>query len=137
LVAQDQRATKIAFNYIRTYMTRSALLASLVEEVLASEIILTNGVTIACFPCTLRSPRGWSIPVGVLDELAFFRFEGQADSDVEIQQSIRRGMISFPTTRLVKISTPYLKSGVLHDDFNHAFGQDNPDLLVWRAPPPC
>jgi hypothetical protein len=69
-----------------------------------------------------------------MDELAFFRLEGQADSDVEIQASIRRGMISFPTIRLVKISTPYMKSGILYDDFKRAFGQDDPDLLVWRAP---
>src|SRR5262245_34542274 len=47
LVAQDQRATKIAFGYIRDYMTRSSLLSPLVGEVLASEIVLTNGVTIA------------------------------------------------------------------------------------------
>ena len=58
LVAQDQRATKIAFGYIRDYITRSPLLASMVEEVLATEIALTNAVTIACFPSTLRSLRG-------------------------------------------------------------------------------
>ena len=133
LVAQDQRATKIAFGYVRDYMTHNTLLASLVEEALASEIALTNRVTIACFPSTLRSLRGWSTPVAVMDEVAFFRLEGQADSDVEIQASIRRGMVSFPATRLVKISTPYMKSGVLYDDFTRGFGQDDPDLLVWRA----
>src|SRR5437016_12963293 len=75
LVAQDQRATKIAFGYIRDYVTRSALLSPLVEEVLATEIALTNSVTIACFPCTLRSLRGWSVPVAVMDELGFYRLE--------------------------------------------------------------
>jgi len=134
LVAQDARASRIAFGYIKQYLTGSPLLAGQVAEVLASEIALSNGIGVVCFPCTLRSLRGWSIPVGVMDELGFFRLEGQADSDVEIQQSIRRGMVSFPTTRLVKISTPYMKSGVLYDDFRHGFAQDNPDLLVWRAP---
>jgi hypothetical protein len=133
LVAQDLRATRVAFGYIKQYLTGSPLLAGQVAEVLASEITLTNGITVACFPSTVKSLRGWSIPVGVMDELAFFRLEGQADSDVEIQQSIRRGMVSFPTTRLVKISTPYMKSGVLFDDFKRGFGQDDPDLLVWRA----
>jgi hypothetical protein len=65
-----------------------------------------------------------------MDELAFFRLEGQADADVEVQASIRRGMIAFPSTRLVKISTPYMKGGVLFDDFRRGFGQDDPDLLV-------
>jgi hypothetical protein len=133
LVAQDARAAKIAYGYVRDYLTRSPMLSALVDDVLASEIILTNSLAIAIFPSTLRSLRGWSIPAGVLDELAFFRLEGAADSDVEIQASIRRGMVSFPRTKLVKISTPYMKSGVLYDDFRRGFGQDDPDLLVWKA----
>jgi hypothetical protein len=44
-------------------------------------------------------------------------------------------MIGFETTRLVKISTPYMRSGVLHDNFARAFGKPDPDLLVWRATP--
>ena len=133
LVAQDQRATKVAFSYIRDYLLKSPLLSSMVEEVLASEIVLTNGLTIACFPCTLRSLRGWSIPVGVMDEVAFYRLEGQADADVEIQMSIRRGMLNFPAPKLIKVSTPYMRSGLLFEDHKRYFAQDSPDLLVWKA----
>jgi hypothetical protein len=134
LVAQDQRATRVAFGYLREYLTSSPLLSRMVEEPpLTLELRLVNRVTIQCFPCTLRSLRGFSIPAGVLDELAFFRLEGAADSDVEIQASIRRGMLAFPAPRLVKISTPYMRGGVLFEDFTRAWGQDNADLLVWRA----
>ena len=95
---------------------------------------MTNGRTVTCFPCTLRSLRGWSMPTGVMDEVGFWRLEGQADSDVEVQTSIRRGMIAFPSTRLVKISTPYhMKCGIWYEDFKRGFGQDDSDLLVWRA----
>ncbi len=135
LVAQDARATKVAFGYVSDYFTQSPLLSgSLAEPPLASEVRLTNGLTVACFPSTLRSLRGWSIPAGVLDELAFFRLEGQADSDAEIQASVRRGMLAFPAARLVKISTPYMRSGVCYDDFKKAWAQPDPDLLVWKAP---
>jgi hypothetical protein len=133
LIAQDQRATRVAFSYIRDYFMGSPLLRQMVEEVLTFELRLTNGLTILCFPCTLRSLRGFSIPAGVMDELAFYKIEGQADSDVEIQVSIRRGMLGFPQPRLVKISTPYMRSGVLYDDFAQAWGKDDPDRLVWRA----
>lgn len=136
LVAQDQRATRIAFSYIRDYLTHSPLLTSMVEEVLSLEIQLANRVSVYCFPCVQKSLRGWSIPASVMDEVAFFRLEGQADSDAEIQASIRRGMLAFPSTRLVKISTPYMKSGILYDDFRRYFGQDSPDVLVWRASSP-
>jgi hypothetical protein len=134
IVAQDLRATRIAFGYVKSYLTESNLLAGEVDEVLASEIRLRNGITVVCFPCRAAATRGWSIPAGVLDELAFYRLEGQADSDVEVQASVRRGMLAFPRPRLVKIGTPYLKSGLMHDDFRISYGQDDPHRLVWRAP---
>ena len=76
---------------------------------------------------------GYSNPAGVMNELGFWRLEGMSDSDVEIQASIRRGMLSFPNPKLVKISTPYMKSGLLHSDFKKYFGTDSPDVLVWQA----
>lgn len=133
LVAQDLRGTRVAFGYLKDYLLRSPVLASAVEEFYASEVVLTNRTAIPCFPCTLRSLRGWSNPAGGMSEVAFYRLEGQADSDAEIQASIRRGMLGFPSPRLVKTSTPYMKSGVLWSDFRQAWGQENPDLLVWRA----
>jgi hypothetical protein len=135
LVAQDTRATRIAFGYLKSHFTESPLLKSILEdEPLSNEIKLTNRISIICFPSTQSSLRGWSIPAGIMDELAYWRLEGSADSDVEIQSSIRRGMINFPSTRLIKISSPYMRSGVLYDDFKNHFGQDSPDVLVWRAP---
>jgi len=67
-----------------------------------------------------------------MDELAVFRLEGAADSDAEIQASIRRGHDRLPTTRLVKISTPYMKSGVCRR-LQARLRQNDPDLLCWRA----
>lgn len=60
----------------------SPVLKSQVADVLSSEVTLATGLSISCFPSTLRSLRGWSIPAGVLDELAFFQLEGGAASDV-------------------------------------------------------
>jgi hypothetical protein len=77
--------------------------------------------------------RGWSNPAAGLNEVAFWRLEGSADSDVEVQASVRRGMLSFPETKLIKISTPYVRGGVLYEDFQRGFAHDDPDLLVWRA----
>lgn len=134
LVAQDRRAAGIAFGFIEAYATGSPLLRSRVEEVRAREIDLAGGFTVATFPCTLRSLRGWSIPVGVLDELGFYRLEGQADADVEVQASLRRGQVGFPGAKIVKVSTPYMKSGVLWDDFTEYHGREDPDVLVWQAP---
>jgi hypothetical protein len=53
---------------------------------------------------------------------------------VEIQASIRRGMLAFERTRLLKISTPYMKGGVLFEDFKNHYGTGSADVLCWRAP---
>jgi hypothetical protein len=135
VVAQDARGTRIAFGYLKSHFMDSPLLKSMLEgEPTANEIRLTNNVSILCFPSSYTSLRGWSIPVALLDEVGFWRLEGSADSDVEIQASIRRGMINFDTTRLIKISTPYMKSGVLYDDYKNHYAQDTEDILVWKAP---
>ena len=133
LVAQDTRATRIAFGYAKSYLTESPILRSEVAELRHNEIELRNGARIYCFPSTQTSLRGWSIPCGIMDEVAFFRLEGSADSDIEIQTSIRRGMLGFEATKLLKISTPYLRSGVLYDDFQRHYGKDTQDVLVWKA----
>jgi hypothetical protein len=134
IIAQDGRAARVAFGYVRDYLLGSPFLKQHVAgDPKMNEIDLVNRLAINCFPCTLRSTRGFSMPVGCLDELAYFRLEGQVDSDEEVQASVRRGMLAFPHTLLVKISTPYMKGGVLYDDFKRAFGQNDPDLLVWKA----
>lgn len=133
LIAQDARATRVAFSYIRDYATGSPLIRQLIEEEREAELWLTNGMRVVSFACTAKSIRGWSIPSGVMDEVAFFRLEAGAAADVEVQTAIRRGMVGFTHPRLVKISTPYIKSGVLYEDFTRYFGQADPDVLVWRA----
>jgi hypothetical protein len=134
LVAPTVQQTRIAFDYIRSHYESPLLRGRVDGEPLSSEIRLKNHMGISCLACTRAGIRGWSIPVAIADEVAFFRLEGSSDSDAEVQQSIRRGMINFSRTKLVKISTPYMKSGILYDDFKNHFGQDSPDILVWRAP---
>jgi hypothetical protein len=134
LIAQNREATRIAFDYLRSYFMESPLLKSMLDgEPYANEIKLKNRIVIKCFPSSLAALRGWSIPVAVFDEVGFWRLEGSADSDVEIQSSTRRGMINFPSTKLVKISSPYMRSGILYDDYKRYFAVDDPDVLCWVA----
>jgi len=134
LIAVNKEGTRIAFDYLRSYFLESPLLRSMLDgEPYANEIKLKNRITIKCFPSSQGALRGWSIPVAVFDEVGFWRLEGSANSDEEIQSSTRRGMINFPSTKLVKISSPYMKSGLLYDDYKRYYAQDDEDVLVWMA----
>jgi hypothetical protein len=157
LVAQDGDGSEIAFGYITSYAHRPRIAAQ-VDNELSRELWVRNvhaeaalspkereedpeaaRVVIKCFACSAKSIRGWSIPAGVMDEVAFFRVEGGANADEKVQTAIRRGGIAFPRQTLVKISTPYLKGGVLWDDIEEFYGEDNAaharaaGALVWRA----
>ena len=99
LVAQDQRATGISRGYIFEYFRRSPLLSSLIEDERQSELDLRNRTTIACFPCTKSSLRGWSNPAGGFNEIAFWRLERAADADVEVQRLSVEACCRFPGRR--------------------------------------
>jgi len=132
LVAQDRAGTDIALSYVRDAFTRP-LLASRVARVLASSIELTNGLIIECYPCTKSAMRGRMIPLAVMDEVAFYRLEGSVNEDREIETSIRRGQIAIPAAKLIKISTPYMRSGLIYEDHKTYFGTDSPDVLIWQS----
>ena len=132
IVAQDARAGQIALSYIRATINGSEMLRSYVVEDKKTEIVLKNSVTIAVYPCNYRAPRGITVICAIADEAAFWRDEASANPDVEIVRAMRRGMANVPTAKLVKISTPYAKSGVLYDDFTRRHSLS--DTLVWTAP---
>jgi len=130
LIAQDKRACRVLYRYILAKFENSPLLSQLLQEVRKEEIDLTNGLSISIFPCSFRAPRGFSVPVAIMDELAFFRHEG-AVIDKEVIDSIRPGQATFPGAKLIKISSPYSKSGELYRDF--ATRHQREDLLVFKA----
>jgi hypothetical protein len=110
MVYQDMRATRVGSGYVSAYLTGSPVLATLVEDVLATEVKLTNRTSIPGFPATGAALRAWSIPAGFMNEVGSYPIEGMTDADVEIQASIRRGMVAFPQTLLLKVSSPWMKA---------------------------
>jgi len=133
IIAQDARGGQTTLNYIRARIENSPMLRQMVKgDMRKTEIELTNAITIAVYPCNYRAPRGVTIVCAIANEVAFWRDEQSSNPDVEILRSMRRGMANVPNAKLIKISTPYSKSGVLYDDFVRR--QDLTDTLVWVAP---
>lgn len=131
LIAQDKRAARVLYRYIYGKLEASPLLSQLIENVTAEEIDLTNRLTISIFPASWKAPRGYSIPVACLDELAFFKVEG-VNIDKEIIDSIRPAQATFPRSKLIKISSPYAKAGELYRDFVNR--DKNTTALVFKLP---
>lgn len=132
VIATTQRQASVVFDYILARLEDSPTLRHLIQgEPRADEVDLTNGITIAVWPCNFRSIRGLSIVCAICDEIAFWRdTESGANPAGEVLKAIRPAMATFPAAKLVKISSPYAKQGVVWDDFQARHKRD--DLLVWR-----
>jgi hypothetical protein len=132
VIATTQRQAAVVFNYILARLENSPTLRRLIQgDPRADEVDLTNGITIAVWPCNFRSIRGLSIVCAICDEIAFWRdADTGANPASEVLKAIRPAMATFPTAKLVKITSPYAKQGIIWDDFQARHKRD--DLLVWR-----
>jgi hypothetical protein len=131
-VATTRRQASVVFNYILARLENSPTLHRLIDgEPRADEVDLRNGVTISVWPCNYRSIRGISIAACICDELAFWRDDlTGANPATEVLRAIRPSMASFSSAKLVKISSPFAKSGPVWDDWQ--LRHSRPDTLVWR-----
>jgi hypothetical protein len=74
--------------------------------------------------------RDFSVPVAILDEVAFFRIEG-VYADRKVIDSIRRAQAAFPRAKLTKTSSRYAKAGERYRDSSTR--PTRPDLLCFVA----
>lgn len=134
IVAQSFRAGKnLAFKAIEADLTGSPLLRSMVAEIRADEIDLTNGITIAVYPPSFRAFRGLTLVSLMADEIAFWNVEG-VNPDREILAAGRPAMATIPGAKLIMASTPYAKRGALYEAVKAGWGQADSEVLVWKAP---
>lgn len=119
VLAPTKRQSGVVFEYVLGRLESSpALRAMIIGEPRADEIDLTNGITIAVWPCNFRSIRGISIVCAVCDEIAFWSDDISGSNPAsEVLRAIRPAMSTFPNAKLVKISSPFAKSGVVWEDW--------------------
>jgi hypothetical protein len=130
IIAPVLAQAKIAFRYVRHYLLDSPILRKKVLDVRRDEIDLQNGITIAVYACSYISVRGFSVVTAICDELAFWRHEETAaNPEEEVIAALRPAMATFPLSKLIKISTPYAKEGILWREFRQRAELDFP---VWQ-----
>ena len=89
-LSQDYRgAIRTALSYAKAPFEIVPALKDEVMSVTADTVKLTNGITIAAYPCRPASIRGLRARVVVIDELAFFRSTENLPTDVEMLRAVR------------------------------------------------
>jgi hypothetical protein len=132
LIAPTKKQAKIAMRFIRAFVKSSPLLKQYLARERSEEVELTNGISIACYPCSYIAVRGVSVICVVCDELAFWQHEETAaNPEEEVLAALRPAMATFATGKLIKISTPFRKEGILWRELQQRAELDH---LVWQLP---
>jgi len=144
-IAQDLRMARYSLHFITACLASSPILRKMVVNTTADRVDLSNGVTIACVPPTTKSVRGYACPVAVLDEVGVWYQESDAaNPDYEIYRALSPGQMQFPFRKIMGISTPWNKAGLLYKFYSAgtrgrklptgAARDDYQDVLVLHGP---
>ena len=96
------------------------MLRAMVEDRTAEAISLSNRVTIEIHTASFRVTRGYTFAAVLADETAFWRNEDSTNPDVEIFRALRPGLANIPGAMLLNASSPYRRTGVLHEAYRPA-----------------
>ena len=130
LLAPTIAQARIAFRSIRDYIWGSRLLSKHVISITKDEIKLDNGIIIGCYASTYDGVRGRIIVAAICDEMAFWSHEeNAANPEEEVIAALTPGMITVENAKLIKISTPFGKQGLLWKEFQQRSELDFP---VWQ-----
>lgn len=131
-VSRDQ--ARVIFRYIEAFFDGVPMLARMVVSRTSESIDLNNGISIEVHTCSLRTVRGRTIVAALCDEIAFWRADDSANPDREVLNSIRPATATIENALILMLSSPYARSGVLYETNERHHGNNDSDVLVWRAP---
>jgi len=138
IISQSKKQAKKAFKYTLNRQEGSPVLkANIIGEVRSGgttpEYDLKNDITVGVWPCSFRSTRGPSGICAVCDEVAFWRDDDTgANPAAEVISALRPSMATFPHAKLIQITSPYAKAGMVWDVFRKR--DEHHEVLCWLQP---
>jgi hypothetical protein len=129
-LAVDRPQASIAFNYVRGYFEQVPLLSALVERIGDDFVDLKTGAEVVVGTNSMRSVRGRTIAAAIYDEVAFWRDDAYANPDAEVDAAVSPGLMRFPGSLKILISSVHRRSGLLYDRVAQHYGKDGDDVLV-------
>ena len=133
VIAADRKQARAVMRYTSGLVNENPMLRRMVLRENSEQIELNNRTVIEITTASHRSVRGYTLAACICDEIAFWHVDG-ASPDREIIAAIRPALATLGG-RLIALSSPYAKRGVLWDTFKRAFADDGESrVLVAQAP---
>lgn len=115
-VAQDLNTAKANMKAILQLAKMVPAIDRLVDDSNKDEIRFSNGVIIKAEPPSVKTGRGFSIPIVIMDEVGFwYNTSENVNPDYEVQRALLYSQGQFPHFKQFIISTPYTEEGLLWD----------------------
>lgn len=131
VVSSDRKQSRSVMRYIRGLLLENPMLSRLVVKDGPESIELANRCVIEVMTATHRGTRGYTTACVIADEIAFWHSEG-ANPDASILAAIRPSLATLGG-KLIALSSPYARRGVLWKNYRRHFGQEG-RVLVAQAP---
>lgn len=133
IITTDRRQSRVALRYASGMVAESPLLRPKITSQNAEGIGLDTRTLIEVTTCSFRSIRGYSLALACCDETAFWMSEETSSNpDTEVLAALRPALANLGG-RLIVVSSPYARRGVLWDTYARRFGRDDPDVLVLQG----
>jgi hypothetical protein len=131
LIAADRSQARTLLRYVRG-LFENPMLRQMVARETTNGLELTNRCAIEVATASHRAVRGYTCAAVICDEIAFWHSDG-ASPDVEIIAALRPSLATLDG-RLIAISSPYARRGILWETYRRHFGEDSDKVLVAQAP---
>jgi hypothetical protein len=106
------------------------MLQSQIARSEADRFRLRSGVDVIVTTNSIRAPRGRTILTAIFDECGYWFDENYVNPAQEVDAAVTPGLLRFPGSMKVLISSAYRREGLLYDKWSRYFGSNDPDTLV-------
>lgn len=130
LLAADRAQARTLMRYVRGLFEAPMLRAMVVRET-ETGLELKNRSAIEIGTASFRSVRGYTLSAVVADEIAFWHSDG-ANPDEEVIAALRPALATLGG-KLLALSSPHSKRGVLWQNYSRHFGQPGRVLVAQAA----
>lgn len=135
MAAPNTRQAQVLLDYCRGFIEASPILRSAVVRETATAIEFEHRTRIEVFGASHRTLRGYTFALFIIDEAAQLRSEESATPDIELARAVRPALATLGG-RLLVISSPYMRRGLIYNAFRDHYGRnDSPHLVIkgdWR-----
>ncbi|WP_297780043.1 hypothetical protein [uncultured Roseovarius sp.] len=131
LIAGDRPQARTLLRYVRGLVEGNPMLRAMVVRQTETGIEFDNRACIEVHTASHRSVRGYTCSAVICDEIAFWMSDG-ARPDAEVIAALRPALATLGG-KLVALSSPYARRGMLWDTYKRYHGQPG-RVLVAQAP---